>query len=165
MKNLLEANILAINQLIDLLHHLPTGVYHQSLKQLHEHSIGQHTRHVVEFYDCLLNNLDNEAINYDARQRDLRIETDRFFAINCLENMVKILSQQKLDRPLNLYSDTFGGAILSSLSRELVYMVEHTIHHLAIIKIGLNEAFPTIALSDDFGVAPSTLKYRQQQSA
>ncbi|MDX1476670.1 MAG: hypothetical protein R3301_03155 [Saprospiraceae bacterium] len=49
----------------------------------------------------------------------------------------------------------------SSLERELIYNIEHTIHHLAIIKIGLAIIAPDIPLPAHFGVAPSTVKYKQ----
>jgi hypothetical protein len=49
----------------------------------------------------------------------------------------------------------------SNIERELMYNIEHTIHHLAIIKIGLNAVAPQIALSEHFGVAPSTIRHKQ----
>jgi hypothetical protein len=38
---------------------------------------------------------------------------------------------------------------------------EHTIHHMALIRVGLRE-LGDIRVDDSYGVAPSTLKYRKQ---
>ncbi|TAG65626.1 MAG: DinB family protein, partial [Runella slithyformis] len=48
----------------------------------------------------------------------------------------------------------------TTLSRELVYIAEHAIHHLAILKIALRAHFPDIALPVHFGVAYSTVQYQ-----
>jgi hypothetical protein len=44
--------------------------------------------------------------------------------------------------------------------REVIYNLEHTIHHMALIRVGINE-LGNIDLPKDFGVAPSTIKYKQ----
>ena len=48
----------------------------------------------------------------------------------------------------------------TSFTRELFYCDEHTIHHLALIRVGINE-IGGYQLNESFGVAPSTIKYRQ----
>ena len=50
--------------------------------------------------------------------------------------------------------------IESSFERELVYCLEHSIHHKALIKVALREYALTHLVSNSFGVAPSTLKSR-----
>ena len=45
--------------------------------------------------------------------------------------------------------------------REILYNLEHTIHHMALIRVGLGE-IGRILVDEDFGVAPSTIKFRQQ---
>jgi hypothetical protein len=52
-------------------------------------------------------------------------------------------------------------AIPSNYYREIAYNLEHTIHHMALIRVGINEV-SMIELPQDFGVAYSTIKYRQQ---
>ena len=48
----------------------------------------------------------------------------------------------------------------SNYDREVMYNLEHTIHHKALIKVGINELTQMI-LPSSFGVAPSTLQYRK----
>lgn len=168
MKVLQQTNIDIIRQLINLLDTLPSGVYHVPLKSLHDHSIGQHTRHITEFYQCLLNGLSGEVVNYDARERNLRIETDKAYTAHLLETIISRLEQLTDDKPMVL-QQAFGLdeplSIPTYFSRELTYLIEHTIHHLAIIKIGLTEAFPDVFIPVEFGVAHSTLKFKQQQAS
>ncbi|MFN8353996.1 MAG: DinB family protein [Spirosomataceae bacterium] len=168
MKILQETNIDIIRQLINLLDTLPAGMYHLPLKSLHENSIGQHTRHIVEFYQCLLNGMSGQVVNYDARERNLRIETDKAYTSHLLAAIASQLEQATEDKPMVL-EQAFGLeeplTIPTYFSRELTYLIEHTIHHLAIIKIGLTESFPTVYIPAEFGVAHSTLKFRQQQAS
>lgn len=163
-----KINIDIIEQLSDLLEDLDNVVYKESLSPLHYHSVGQHVRHITEFYLCLLKGYETGEVNYDARQRDLRIEVDKDFTLEVLRNVINHLNLYQQDKQLILQT-AFGleeaMEISSSFFRELTYLIEHTIHHLAIIKIGLNEVYPEIQIAPDFGVAYSTIKHRNMQNA
>ncbi len=158
-----QINIEIIDQLIDLLNDIESTVYKNALQPLHYSTVGQHVRHITEFYLCALKSNENGVVDYDARERNLLIEIDKDFTIETLRNVKNQLNSLKSDRNLILKSK-FGGDeamdIPSSLFRELTYLIEHTIHHLAIIKIGLNEVYPEINIPKNFGVAHSTLRYR-----
>lgn len=158
-----NTNIEIINQLIDLLNDIDSVVYRDSLRPLHYSTVGQHVRHIVEFYQCLLKGRIDELVNYDARERNIQIEVDKDFTIELLEDVKKQLNNLKTDYPLSLRTQ-FGAEqavdVLSSFYRELTYLIEHTIHHLAIIKIGLNEMYPEIKIPQNFGVAHSTIRFR-----
>jgi len=64
-----------------------------------------------------------------------------------------------LETSLGLQNETV--AIESNFDRELVYNLEHAIHHMALIRVGINELTDVI-VSEKFGVAPSTIKYRAE---
>jgi hypothetical protein len=158
-----QTNIEIIDQLIDLLNDLDSVVYKEALRPLHYSTVGQHVRHITEFYLCALKGYENGMIDYDARERNILIEIDKDFTVETLQNVKHQLQKLKSDAILILKSK-FGGDeamdIPSSFFRELTYLIEHTIHHLAIIKIGLNEVYPEINIPKNFGVAHSTLRYR-----
>ena len=143
-------------------------VYRMPLDILFYASIGQHTRHFVEFYQCLVeqSSIAEPKINYALRARDVRIEEDPAFTAATINTLRKQLLE--LDEHKNCllvcdeHVEEISGLIVeSNISRELLYNIEHTVHHLAIIKIGLNAVAPQIILPAHFGVAPSTIRHKQ----
>jgi hypothetical protein len=160
-----NASFEVIQQLRDLLMQMNSEQFRQPLAVLNECSIGQHTRHVVEFYQCLLKALENGVVNYDARQRNLLIEQDLYFTLDLLEEITNIVADKEiLNRKLQFavkYSEDETEFLETNFYRELVYLIEHSIHHYALIKIGVQGGFPEIEIPQNFGVAFSTLKYRE----
>lgn len=127
-------------------------------------SIGQHTRHFVEFLQCLMVQLPSGIINYDARQRNTNLETNPETALQAIATLEAQLNdlQPNLQLQLTVTYPQLGQPTLinTNLQRELAYNAEHIIHHLAIIKIGLLSVLPQIQLPPHFGVAYSTLLHR-----
>jgi hypothetical protein len=164
MKN--NVYIAVVRQLTDLLKQLKPNEYSQSLAVLNGSSIGQHTRHVVEFYQCLLNGVLGGVVDYDARERNLLLEDDLNFTINCLQEIENsIESIKNPNEPLLLsvsYCTDNQDFIETNFMREMVYLVEHSIHHYALIRIGLQENFAGIFIPKNFGVAYSTAKHREE---
>ncbi|MCJ7759269.1 MAG: DinB family protein [Gillisia sp.] len=144
----------------ELLLKLSDKQYQHQSELLSGASIGQHLRHVVEFYDCLLNGLSQQKINYEKRARSLELENNRKTAIKKISS----IKDQLLSLELNsrLYLEIEDLTIDTSVQRELYYNLEHSIHHQALIKVGLKEQNIGNMVNADFGVAPSTLKYRKQ---
>lgn len=145
------------------LHQLSQDRYTQPSHTLSNATIGQHVRHIIELFQCLQNGYPNGRVNYENRRRDLRIETDPHLAISLLTEIGSAL--QKPDKSLLLevayQSDSDQSVtIQSNYLRELVYNLEHTVHHMALIRVGIQE-LTDIALLPGFGVASSTMKYRQ----
>jgi uncharacterized damage-inducible protein DinB len=126
-------------------------------------SIGQHVRHVLEFYLCLLNGLETGTVNYDHRERNLEIENQLETALATIDKLILNLNDLNQDQALKLEGDAGVSvnvpfSIATNLQRELAYNLEHSIHHQAIIKIGLKQLSFDAVLSKEFGVAPSTLR-------
>ena len=161
-----NASFAVIQQLRDLLMQMNSEQFRQPLAVLNHSSIGQHTRHVVEFYQCLLQALNNGVVDYDARQRNLQIEQDLYFTLDLLEEIANIVANKEmLNRKLRFavkYSEEETEFLETSFYRELVYLIEHSIHHYALIRIGVQESFSEIEIPANFGVAFSTIKYREE---
>jgi uncharacterized damage-inducible protein DinB len=163
MRTLVDPITNLLQQIGDLLEQLRDEQYTQPLKVLSGATLGQHIRHILEFYLELNRSYENGILNYDQRKRDREIETRRVFAI---EQLVYILDNlQQEDKPLAItadYDSEPGNSftVMSNYNRELMYNLEHTVHHMALLRIGV-DAMDKIALPVSFGVAISTLKYHQ----
>lgn len=144
-----------------ILRQVPPQVYTRPCPALSGATIGQHTRHVIEMYQVLLNNYEQGLVCYDKRPRDPRIEQDVHHAVTLLKQLAYHLERE--DRKLLLVYTLNGSTskIPTRYFRELMYNLEHAIHHEALLRIAL-EAFTDIELPVSFGVAPSTIEYREQ---
>ncbi|MCP4439314.1 MAG: DinB family protein [Aureispira sp.] len=150
---------------------LPEQQYKMLIPELFKASVGQHTRHIIEFFQCLQQQESAGTINYDLRQRNLLIEESTEQAGKSIDELILWLDTALKDAPLNLLANyTHEQAsspqvsIKSSLVRELVYNIEHAIHHMALVKVGLCIIYPQLTLPAHFGVAPSTLRYQCEQT-
>src|ERR1700742_4943868 len=134
-------------------------------------SIGAHYRHSLEHFQILFEALKGGPVDYDRRARDVRLETERLAALQATREFretARFLSALSSDRPLEVRSKIFYAAPLScsaasTLGREIMYAVSHAIHHHALI--GMLCGQRQIAVAGDFGVAPSTIAYRKQQTS
>ena len=166
MKNTVYIEV--IEQLTDLLKQLSPENYTQSLCVLNGSSIGRHTRHIIEFYQCLLKGVTGGIIDYDARERNFLLENNLYFTVETLENIQKqIISVKKPNESILLavsYSPDNQDYIETNFMREMVYLVEHSIHHYALIRIGLQENFSNIHIPKNFGVAYSTVRHHEMSA-
>jgi hypothetical protein len=158
---------LAINhsfaQLKETLDQLSETEYTQPSKILFNASIGQHVRHIIELYICLYNGYETGMVNYEKRKRDTRIETDKAFAAALMEMICNNIDKENKSLLLDSsYDEQSADSIVveTNYYRELIYNLEHTVHHMALIRVGINEV-SSIAIPEGFGVATSTIKYRR----
>jgi uncharacterized damage-inducible protein DinB len=163
MRTSCKANLQEIRQLIAAMRE---EQYKYKSKLLSGATIGQHVRHILEFYLCLINGQDKGAVNYDKRERNLELETNPAFAIFIIENICSKIDSLA-DKTNVFLEGVFPSAeeivesITTSVNRELVYCLEHSIHHQALIKIALIEQRIDNLIHQNFGVAPGTIKYRE----
>jgi hypothetical protein len=156
-------------QLADLVHSLNDEDFNRPSRALSQSTIGQHLRHTLEFFLCFEQGCKSGVINYDKRSHDKGIETDRKLALKTIERIVSFISTLdpemtlRLDVNYDLDKDQFESLDTTS-SRELVYNIEHAVHHMAIMKIGVNEVAPYIKLPASFGIAASTIRHQKHSS-
>lgn len=147
---------------ISLCESLDESHFLQRSELLYGASIGEHLRHSFEFYDCLLIGRKRGTVNYDLRNRDRRIETNKAYAIEKMKALVTALERPTVDVNLKLQSNEIGlECINSTFDRELLYCLDHAIHHQALIKIGLKELGCADLVGENFGVAYSTIRFRE----
>ena len=134
-------------------------------------SIGQHYRHVLEHFHSLIKGQRSGEIDYDARERNVRIETEVTYASIATCDVLRALKRyttETLVRECKVvnsvgYSAGVPSRFDSYVSRELAYCVGHAIHHYAIIRLICHEI--GITVPPEFGVAPSTLRHLSSVAA
>ena len=164
---LAEATQKILSQLYEFSSALGQERFTQSIPELSGSAIGQHTRHVLDFFDCLLEGYKTGIVNYDKRKHDIKIENDLSLSLSCLCEIKKAIPNLKGHKALELqcsYALSENDKpvfIRTTFERELTYNIEHAVHHMAIIKIGAMFIAPEIFIPADFGIAASTLKYQE----
>ncbi len=155
-----------LNQLSSLINQISEQDFTKPATSLSNSTLGQHMRHTLEFFICFENGFDKGLINYDKRAHDKLIETDKFLAIAAIQRIQDFVSKNQEDRPLKLevgYDLSKEDFVLvdTNYTRELVYNIEHAVHHMAIMKIGIREVAPYVTLAPDFGIAASTIRHKE----
>ncbi len=162
--NIKQGTFYILGQLNEAVSGLSVEKYTSKLDILSGSTVGMHVRHILEFYQCVLFGVAKEEnVDYDKRLRNIVIETDPVFAVEIIEAITFALNAMDDDKPLNVvFTPGLSDEALitsSSLSRELCYLIEHTIHHMAIIKMAYFQNFTDCTLPENFGVAFSTIKH------
>ncbi|WP_394750929.1 DinB family protein [Spongiimicrobium salis] len=156
-----RSSLQTLEQFKNVLKQLPEHCYTQPCESLAKASIGQHARHVIELYECLQDGYASGEVCYDKRKRDKRIEQDVDFAVDRICEIQKTL--ERPDKTLTVSYELNEGEVViqSNYMREVMYNLEHAIHHEALIKVGIRQ-MTDILLPESFGVAPSTMQYKSQ---
>ncbi|MFQ3173614.1 MAG: hypothetical protein ACI9WT_001284 [Flavobacterium sp.] len=151
----------SLNELIQVLDQIPNSEYSNQCEALSNSTIGEHSRHIIEMFQCLQNNYDLGIVNYDKRERNTLVQTDTGYAISQIRIIQKSL--EKENKKIELQQNIDGEEIRfkSNYLRELLHNLEHCIHHEALIKVAILQN-PTIVVGENFGVARSTIEYRKQ---
>ncbi len=151
----------ALNELVSLLNQISNDDFTTPCKALSNSTIGEHTRHIIEMFQCLENQYDNGVVNYDKRNRDYRIQSDTHFALQCIDDIKNQVEKDNKKILLEQIVDEEELHIESNYFRELLYNLEHCIHHQALIKVAVLQ-LEHLQIDADFGVARSTIEYRKQ---
>lgn len=150
----------------NLLAEVDPELYGRPLSLYNGSSIGQHVRHILDFYRCLHKNLANALVDYADRERNPQLETDPAYAAQVFREELATLAQLDENQVVKVRGDfaispqTQRPEYTSSIGRELAFLHDHAVHHLAIIRIGLEQEAPHLIREAHFGVAPSTVKYK-----
>jgi hypothetical protein len=146
-----------LQSLIKLMLSLDDEQYNKKIEHLGNASIGGHTRHIIELLQCAIDGHQSGEVDYINRSRNLLLETDRAFAQVTLQRLDETIRLS--DKELMLLTEQQSLNVTTTYFREVVYNTEHTIHHLALIKVAIIEMKLEVA-DNNFGMAYSTIKYK-----
>jgi uncharacterized damage-inducible protein DinB len=161
MTDLIDLNDRLLGEVDELLAGPVDGHYSSPCQHVFSSSIGQHIRHCLEHYEEFLRALrENHSLDYENRPRDPEVEIDPVVARKRIE-AVRAAFQELLPGSQGLVVRDHGTGLSSgsSVARELQFLVSHTVHHFALISVIASTA--GLNVPADFGVAPTTLKFRE----
>jgi len=164
-KKLLQTNIDALEEGSALLALLKPEQYMLGYKPLFQSTIGAHFRHVLEHYRCFIKQLDTGEFCYDSRERDQLLERDFDYANTTIDDLIsslRDLESRDLDKQCSVLDQQADQPVVSTLSRELLFLQSHTVHHYAIIG-AMTRSFGTQP-AEDFGVAIATREHHNSNS-
>lgn len=127
-------------------------------------SIGSHVRHILDFYDCILNMDSKSHIDLTARSRNKDVENCCHNALQYLDSIILRLKSfdSNLDEIVTVTDDLGLGKInmAYTLASALSQANSHTIHHYAIINYLMSGLNISVGVSD-FGYNPTTPKQQE----
>ena len=170
-RRIIGAAVEILRQGEELLAMLPAETYSRVVPVAFNASIGGHYRHCLDHFASLLAGVDQDMVDYDHRERDVRIEQEPAFAREATERIrerLERLDAAMLTEPVMARCEVsygFGSSPVtaSTLGRELVYVIAHGIHHYALITV--MSRLQGADVPEDFGVAPSTVRHRRSVDA
>ncbi|WP_412984558.1 hypothetical protein [Pontimicrobium sp. IMCC45349] len=162
MNLILQSSIVTLRKSVTLLSNISSEVLSDSSVSPYYSCIGSHVRHILDFYDCILNGMDTKYIDLTERRRDERMHCDCNYSIENINRVINEIS--KIDnltiKDRYCVIDDLGLGKIEinySLGAILAQANSHAIHHYAIINFILDR-LGIIFDDTDFGYNPTTPK-------
>lgn len=170
-QSLIDINIAGLQEGVGLLQLLSSDQYTQGFKPAFQSDIGTHFRHVLEHYQCFFAQLNETVFRFDKRPRDGRLGSELDYAKKTISEFIKRFQQFDMSSFERTYTikeqygddglqDQMVVEIETSLSRELMFLQSHTVHHYAMIAAMTRSL--GISPDDEFGVAIPTRNFTKK---
>lgn len=127
---------------------------------------GRHVRHILDHVLAFRDGVESGVLDYNRRNRDALIERDPTIASQQLATLQAWLRAcADLSGDVTVVSEIDVNAhrdvtVASSVERELLFVVNHTIHHVAYLKL-LGQRHGLV-FRPDLGLAPATATHQRQ---
>lgn len=142
------------------------GAYGRASRVMPGGTMGKHFRHLVDHFAAALAGGGGAVIDYDHRERDVPMETDRGAALAQIGMLMERLrgidgaaGAAAVRVRLMLSCDGEEHEFDSTLGRELAFAAHHAVHHHAMI--GAIAAEMGVRTPEGFGRAPATLHHER----
>ena len=143
-------------------------VYNQTTPMV-QSPIGKHIRHILDHFRSLEEGLKTGIIDYTLRHRNTAMESDPDVAQATTERLIAWVGNLSNDNPslkvINeiSVSEEESLATETNLERELIYLINHTLHHVAYASLLAN--VHDVKTPNHLGIAPSTATYMREEQA
>lgn len=163
LKKLTSANIEAIDQALEVVDALTDAAYQARVDGRSQP--GAHIRHILDHFQALRDGFPSGLVDYDCRSRQSEVETNRRLAKQeLLDTKLWLHSLSENTQPLKVKSEVSlceccTVTIDSDRARELLYVLNHTVHHMAYVALLLK--FNGVVVNDSIGLAPATASHNR----
>ena len=129
-------------------------------------SIGQHIRHIVDHFWALQEGLITGVVDYNLRHRNSALEKSGDVALDAVEKIQQwIHSLNKENKSLKVQTEVSVShaetiEVQSNFERELIYVLNHTLHHIAYACLLAKSL--KINVPEYLGVAPATATFQRE---
>lgn len=158
MKTLIDANLEAIDQALGVVTSITDANYRDRVGGRSQP--GSHIRHILDHYRALQAGISGGEVDYDFRRRQCSAESDRSCAEQelldtklWLQGLSPVPVAVKVKSEVSL-SECCSIVIDSDSSREMLYVLNHTVHHMAYLSLLLQVNDVTVC--ESVGLAPAT---------
>ena len=172
LRDALVHSLLQVDVILKTLQDQPKGTADKHFVEL---GIGRHLRHIYDHFLAFQGGAATQLtarvalIDYNRRNRESLVEVDRVASLaqlQCILSWCESLpvEDEVLRAPVMVISEIdclqqASERFESTFARELLYLINHTIHHVAYVKLLLKQV--DIRLPDAIGIAPSTASYQR----
>lgn len=123
-------------------------------------SIGSHIRHILDFFNCIIDGLDANKIDLTSRKRDERIATDipsALLRISEIQQTLLTFAEVNTDYLIHVTDNLGQGNVTVNYTLEsiLVHANSHAVHHYATVGYMLHQLNVTHTIAG-FGYNPTT---------
>ena len=153
----------ALSQFKDLLELCNEKQYIQT-NEFGSSSIGKHVRHVLDHCHVFVKSYESALLDYNERRRNTEVEKNIELAKEEVLYFIqwfseKEITQDELDIKTEVsFSETNNVLMKSNYQRELIYIINHTVHHAAYASLVL-KTLGISAIPEKIGLASSTASY------
>ena len=126
---LVHHNVKKLEEMNNLLMQISSEFYSRPLEILSGSSIGQHFRHIFEFYTSLEDGVGTGTVCYDDRERNPLLETDVDQARAAIGRLIHFIQALERDQALTMKADYSTrnqepALIQTSVYREMAYALD-----------------------------------------
>lgn len=164
MKPLIDANINVLMQIRELVILCNDSVYNSVIAHT-QSSIGKHIRHILDHYRAVMQGQAMKNIDYNYRDRgndeetvpakalvQIDLLTEWFLRYSIEDCALTVTSEVKLD-------SVHSSELPSNNKRELLYLINHSIHHVAYA--ALLGKLQGLTIPEHIGLAPCTASFER----
>ncbi len=140
------------------------SAYIQQLPRLSGATVGQHTRQIVWRFQALNQAMraaateDQAILNYDSQLSYAAIETSPRVALAAIDDIINTLPKLVNNHIIWIENSSISKEetllLPTTCERELLHLIDHTLLHFELIKIGLNVVAPCMEIPAHFGKTP-----------